>query len=68
MYRHPTEQLMTVEEAMYLSQPGTGPHGKFERPSVWAWQTVARAMAQTVTDAQIDAMARKSRKRGAFGV
>lgn len=66
MYRHPAEQLMTVEEAMY--QPGTGPHGKFERPSVWAWQTVARAMAQTVTDAQIDAMARKSRKRGAFGV
>lgn len=67
MYRQLNEQLMTIEEALYLSESSTGPREKFERPSVWAWQTVARAMAQTVTDEQIDAMARKGRKRGAFG-
>lgn len=61
MYRKINERLMTVEEAMHVSQASAGPREKFGRPSVWAWQTVARAMAQTVTDAQIDAMLRKSR-------
>lgn len=63
MYRDLHERLMTIEEAMRLSQSNTGPRQKFERPSIWAWQTVARAMAQTVTDEQIDAMVRKSQKR-----
>jgi hypothetical protein len=71
MYRHTSERLMTIEEAMHLSQASTGPREKFERPSIWAWQTVARAMAQTVTDEQVDALMsrsrRKGRKRGPFG-
>jgi hypothetical protein len=60
MYQDASERLMTIEEAMHLSALNTGPRERFERPSIWAWQTVARAMAQTVTDQQLDAMTRKS--------
>ena len=61
MYRNTSEQLMTIEEAMSLSTPYNGPQGRFQRPSIWSWQTVARAMAQVVTDEQIDAMVGKKR-------
>lgn len=63
MNRSTSERLMTVEEAMRLSQSNSDPRQKFERPSIWAWQTVARAMAQIVTDEQIDAMVRKSQRK-----
>lgn len=59
MYRDIGQQLMTVEEAMHLSALSGDPREKFGRPSIWAWQTVARAMAQTVTAEQLAAMARK---------
>jgi hypothetical protein len=63
MYRDVSERLMTIEEAMRLSELNTGPRGKFERASIWAWQTVARAMAQTITEEQVDAMMRKVGKK-----
>lgn len=63
MHRNVCERLMTIEEAMQLSALDTNPYEKFARPSIWAWQTVARAMAQTVSSGQIAAMARKSLKR-----
>ena len=62
MYRDVSQRLMTIEEAMHLSSLNSGPREKFERPSIWAWQTVARAMAETVTDEQVAAMARKNPK------
>ncbi|HEY4365612.1 MAG TPA: hypothetical protein VGN07_00120 [Steroidobacteraceae bacterium] len=63
MYRNVSERLMTIEEAMRLSDSNAGPHEKFERPSIWSWQTVARAMAQIVTDEQVDEMVRKGGKK-----
>jgi hypothetical protein len=63
MYRDVGQWLMTVEEAMHLSALNGDPREKFERPSIWAWQTVARAMAQTVTPQQLAAMARKNSRR-----
>lgn len=41
MYRDVSERLMTIEEAMHLSALDTGPCERFERPSIWSWQTVA---------------------------
>jgi len=64
MNRPVSERLMTLEEALRLSQLSPDPKRKFERPSIWAWQTVARAMAQTVSDEQIDSMCRRRRKPG----
>lgn len=63
MYRDIGQRLMSVEEAMLLSALSGDPREQFERPSIWAWQTVARAMAQTVTAEQIAAMARKIPRR-----
>lgn len=59
MYGNISERLMTVEEAMRLSELSAGPRATFERPSIWSWQTVARAMAQAVTEEQVEAMMRK---------
>jgi hypothetical protein len=59
MYGTVSERLMTIEEAMRLSELSSGPRATFERPSIWSWQTVARAMAQTVTEEQVEAMMRK---------
>lgn len=59
MYRDVGQRLMTVEEAMHLSAFNGDPLEKFGRPSIWSWQTVARAMAQVVTPEQLAAMARK---------
>jgi hypothetical protein len=63
MYRNVSQKLMTIEEAMHLSALSSDPQAKFERPSIWSWQTVARAMAQTLTHEQIAAMTRKNPKR-----
>ncbi|HLS80695.1 MAG TPA: hypothetical protein VK025_04765 [Steroidobacter sp.] len=51
-----TEQLMTVEEAQRLSDPHTSREANEQRRRIWAWQSVAGAMAQTVTDEQIEQM------------
>lgn len=57
MNRYLTERLMTVEEAAALSysHPAYGQDEK-RRPSIWAWQTVEGALAQTVSDEQVDRM------------
>ena len=57
MVRYPTEQLMTVEEAERLSELHTGRERRkrpARQPSLWAWQTVAGALEQTVTEEQVD--------------
>jgi catechol-2,3-dioxygenase len=59
MYRDVGQRQMTVAEAMHLSEFNGNPLEKFERPSVWSWQTVARAMAQAVTPEQLAAMAKQ---------
>jgi len=53
------ERLMTFEEAMHLSALRDDPWKRFERPSVWAWQTVARAMARTISVEHLDALSRR---------
>lgn len=57
MYRYPTEQLMTVAEAERLSGLHTGRERRKKparQPSLWAWQSVAGALEQTVSEAQVD--------------
>ena len=57
MYRYPTEQLMTVEEAERLSELHTGRTRRKQQPRqprLWAWQSVSGALEQTVTEAQVD--------------
>jgi hypothetical protein len=52
MYRYPTEQLMTVEEAERLSELHTGRNRRKQpvrQPSLWAWQSVSGVLEQTVT-------------------
>lgn len=59
MYRYPTEQLMTVEEAERLSELHTGRRRRKQparQPSLWAWQSVTGAVEQTVTEQQVDEM------------
>ena len=59
MYRCPTEQLMTVEEAERLSELHTGRTRRKQQPrqpSLWVWQSVSGALEQTVTEAQIDSI------------
>ena len=58
MSRFVTERLMTLEEAQQLSHTDHERQREFERRHQWSWQSVARAMAQEVSDEQIDAMAR----------
>ena len=64
MYRYPTEQLMTVEEAERLSGLQTGRERRKQparQPSLWAWQSVAGALEQTVSEAQVEEMIRTMR-------
>jgi hypothetical protein len=64
MYRYPTEQLMTVEEAERLSGLHDGRARRKQQPrqpSLWVWQSVAGALEQTVTEAQVDEMMRTLR-------
>ena len=61
MYRYPTEQLMTVEEAERLSGLQTGRARRKQQrrqPSLWVWQSVEGALEQTVTENQVDEMMR----------
>jgi hypothetical protein len=64
--RYPSEQLMTVEEAQRLSELHTGRDertAREQRASIWAWQSVALALDQTVTDEQVEQVMRSARKR-----
>ena len=64
MYRYPTEQLMTVEEAERLSGLHTGRQRRKQpagQPSLWVWQSVAGALEQTVSEAQVAEMMRTLR-------
>jgi hypothetical protein len=66
MVRYPTEQLMTVEEAVRLSELHTGRMRRKQQPrqpSLWAWQSVSGALEQTVTEAQVDEAIRTLRLR-----
>ena len=59
MYRYPAEQLMTVEDAERLSELHTGRARRKQQPrqpSLWAWQSAAGALEQTVTEQQVDEM------------
>ncbi len=65
MYRYPSEQLMTVEEAERLSELHTGRDRRKQparQPSLWAWQSVSGALEQTVTDSQVDEVMRTLRR------
>jgi hypothetical protein len=57
-YTRPAERLMTVEEAKQLSgldERYDARTGRRITPrNLWSWQTVEGALAQTVTEAQID--------------
>lgn len=58
---YPTTQLMTIEEAKHLStlEGCAIRREERQRARVWSWQTVEGAMAQTVSDEQIDELARR---------
>lgn len=65
MNRYLTERLMTVAEAAALSHSAAPHYGTSDerRPSIWAWQTVEGALAQTVSDEQVDRMVRARRAK-----
>jgi hypothetical protein len=63
--RYVSEQLMTVEEAQRLSELHAGREegtSRKRRPSIWAWQSVAGALEQTVTDEHVEQVMRTARK------
>jgi hypothetical protein len=56
MYRYPSEQLMTVEEAERLSELHTGRKRRKQparQPSLWVWQSLSGALTQTVTEERV---------------
>lgn len=56
MYRYPSEQLMTVEEAERLSELHTGRQRRKQparQPSLWVWQSLSGALTQTVTEERV---------------
>jgi hypothetical protein len=59
----PATQLMTIEEAKYLStlEGCEIRREERQRARVWSWQTVDGAMSQTVSDEQLDRLSRKAR-------
>ena len=59
------EQLMTVEEAARLSYGDSRRDAqKSERPSIWAWQTVAGVLSGEVSDEAVSrALARYRQSR-----
>jgi hypothetical protein len=63
MNRYASEQLMTVEEAQRLSGLDTRRDERRDRPAIWAWQTVAGVLAQTVTEEQVERAVRAKRQR-----
>jgi hypothetical protein len=65
MNRYPSEQLMTVEEAERLSELHTGRERRkrsTQQPILWAWQSVSGALAQTVSEDQVDEVMRTLRR------
>lgn len=56
MNRYRTEQLMTIEEAQRLSDLETSHEENEKRRRMWAWQSVADAMSQKVSDETLDEM------------
>jgi len=65
MNRYLTERLMTVDEAAALSHGVAPTYGTSDerRPSIWAWQTVEGALAQTISDEQVDQIVRARRAK-----
>lgn len=63
MNRYASEQLMTVEEAERLSRLHTDRDPCSDRRSTWAWQTVSGALAQFVSEEQIEQMMRATRQK-----
>ncbi|MGH8174662.1 MAG: hypothetical protein ACREV5_00160 [Steroidobacter sp.] len=63
MNRYPSEQLMTIEEAQRLSDPHTSREADEQRRKVWAWQSVAGVLSQTISDEQIERMERLTRRK-----
>ena len=64
MNREVRPQLMTIEEAMQLSDPSTSHEANRERrQQQWAWQTLSGAMSMTITDEQIEKMAALAARR-----
>jgi hypothetical protein len=64
--RYPSEQLMTVEEAQRLSELHSGREeraSRERRASIWAWQSVAGALEQTVSEDQVEQLMRSARSR-----
>jgi hypothetical protein len=47
---------MTIEEAQQLSDLDTSHEANKERRRMWAWQSVAAAMSQTVDEETLDKM------------
>lgn len=62
MNRVTSVRLMTIEEAQGLSDLQTS-HETEQRRKMWAWQSVGNAMAQTISDEQIDHMEALSRRK-----
>jgi hypothetical protein len=56
MNRDTSTRLMTIEEAQRLSDPHTSREANEERQRVWAWQSIAAAMSQSVSDETIEKM------------
>lgn len=57
MNRYLSARLMTIEEAKALSGLSDARDERDEqrkRAAVWSWQTVEGALAQTVTDEQVE--------------
>jgi len=64
MNRYLSERLMTIDEAVALSHSAVSRETSDERrPSIWAWQTVEGALAQSVTEEQVNGMLRARRHK-----
>lgn len=57
-------QLMTVEEAQRLSSLEGCELRREEkqRARMWSWQTVEGVMAQSITDEQVETLAKRARR------
>ena len=60
---HPATQLMTIEEAQRLStlEGCELRHQEKQRARLWSWQTVEGAMSQSISDEQIERLAKRAR-------
>ena len=65
MNRFLSARLMTIEEAKALSGLSGAQDERSEqqkRAAIWSWQTVDGALAQSVSDEQVDRAMRPARK------